>query len=367
MCKVSTRLAAIAIIFLSPFATSLKAEIFFEVIDPDEGSSQTEVRGISGDGKVVVGRTSEGAFRWTREHGFDVFSPNASRAWDASFDGTVIVGRSTSGSAYRWTATDGVTELDELPNSRRSIAYAVSDDGKVVAGRSTNSEGESQAVRWLDGDVLDLGTLGDDRPEAFTEAYGVSADGSTVVGVSNHRAFRWTLDTGMQSLGTLGESSGALTASSDGNHIIGHTQAPGFTSVQGFLWTEALGMEGLGERSPGSYFWREAHDVSADGSVVVGQQNGEGDLGGAFIWTRDGGLRLLDDVLRQDYGLGEAIGGLKLNSAVAISNDGQTIVGTSGKLGWIVSIPEPKSFHSFVFGLTLAFAWRRVSSVSTEN
>jgi probable HAF family extracellular repeat protein len=92
---------------------------------------------------------------------------------------------------------------------RESVAYGVSADGAVVVGWAYNAAGQRRAFRWtVDGGMQDLGTLPGGRE---SEAYGVSADGSVVVGwaynaAGQRRAFRWTVDGGMQDLGTLGGS-----------------------------------------------------------------------------------------------------------------------------------------------------------------
>src|SRR5262245_49323645 len=95
--------------------------------------------------------------------------------------------------------------------------------------------------------------LGDLPGRAFSsDAYGISADGSTVVGQSTSsngsEAFRWTVADGIVGLGDLpnnGFSSLARGASADGSVIVGR----GLSGLGGeaFRWTSAGGMVGLGD------------------------------------------------------------------------------------------------------------------------
>jgi uncharacterized membrane protein len=84
-----------------------------------------------------------------------------------------------------------------------------------------------------------------------------------------------------------------------------------------------------------------ANDVSGDGSVIVGNADGE-----AFIWTPEDGARQLRDVLANNYGLSEALSDWTNLRAAAISADGRTIVGNGSTLsglnqGWYASLRSP--------------------------
>jgi probable HAF family extracellular repeat protein len=328
--------------------------------------------GVSADGRVVVGRTCDphglvsDAIRWTADGGPVPLPPlpGAKRgdATAASGDGNVVVGISDDNRAFRWTPSSGTLDLGS------GRIHDVSTDGSVMVGTVSG-----EAFRWTaSGDMGGLGFLAP-PPGQVSEAFGVSPDGSVVVGRSTAgllldygEAFRWTADDGMIGLGHLpgGNSSQAVDASADGSVIVGTAlhidPAAGPLFREAFRWTAAGGMVGLGNLS-GPVGFREsgAFAVSADGAVIVGN----GRLASptdfrahAFVWDPTHGLRLLEDVLVSD---GIDLAGWSLLSAEAISDDGLTIVGQGvnpegepeGWIAHLAAVPEPASSLLLVLGL----------------
>jgi probable HAF family extracellular repeat protein len=293
-----------------------------------------------------------------------------STANGVSADGSVVVGQGTSANgaeAFRWTQATGVVGLGDLPGDIfESLAFGVSADGSVVVGRSRSANG-TEAFRWTQGTGM-VG-LGDLSGSLFgSSASGVSADGSVVVGEANSanggQAFRWTQVTGMVGLGDLpggSFASGANGVSADGSVVVGSSRIFGTSGnafgIEAFRWTQATGMVGLGDL-PGGSFFSIATGVSGNGSVVVGIGNaGNSSSGRAFIWNISQGMRNLQEVLTNDYGLN--LTGWTLSEATAISADGLSIVGIGTNPdgdteAWIArldgqtnppnpSVPEPNS------------------------
>jgi probable HAF family extracellular repeat protein len=212
----------------------------------------------------------------------------------------------SQGPSIRWLGTLG---------GDWSSAFGVSADGSVVVGRSRNSTGQEIAFRWTAlGGMQSLGTFGGDRSGAVS----VSANGNIVVGWAydaqgRWRAFRWE-NNQMQDLGTLGGNfAQALGISADGSVIVGSAyDSQGIPRA--FRWTQQTGMVAL-FASDWLYPYSWAWDVSDDGSVIVGSIWKYSDyyydypLNRAFRWRQGSRQNFMDGI------------------AYAVSADGTVVAG----------------------------------------
>ncbi|MFG0283186.1 MAG: PEP-CTERM sorting domain-containing protein [Phycisphaerales bacterium JB039] len=305
--------------------------------------------GISGDGQVVVGDAHDGsiyrAIRWTWSGGMESLGdlpggPFPSFALGVSPDGQTIVGSTISPlgrEGFKWTQSEGMVGLGDLPGGiYRSYAWDTSNGGKRIVGQADYEFDPvviGRAVRWDDGaapvQIVDT----------YSEAIGLSPDGSVVVGYApapggGTEAFRWTEAGGVELLGDLpgGDTfSFAYGVNADGSVIVGAGRGAD-NLHQVVRWTDAGGIEALGNL-PGSMPRTEATAwaCSADGSVIVGIANhssfcGEYDESGeAFIWTEADGMRRVRDVLMLDHGVD--VSGWALIAATGVSDDGTVICG----------------------------------------
>ncbi len=187
-------------------------------------------------------------------------------------NGTAVSGYSTDPvggitRATRWTSTGGLQNLGTvIPSHLTSFGTAISDDGAIVVGNSyTIGIGQPlRAFRWTTSGMTGL-PLGNFHDEAF----GISADGSTILGQSNYYAVKWT-NSGT-TLNYLGQIQAAGTDYTVGSNTNG-TIIGGFGSYNGYrnaaLWLPPAPPQNLGTVFPNLDTWVSA--MSRDGSTMVG-------------------------------------------------------------------------------------------------
>ncbi|MFO0974717.1 MAG: PEP-CTERM sorting domain-containing protein [Phycisphaerae bacterium] len=223
--------------------------------------------------------------------------------------------------------------LGDLPGGNfESRAFGVSSDGTTVVGQGTGVFG-NEAFRWrLVGGMQGLGELA--GGSFFSTATATSSDGNIVVGWSsssagNNDAFIWRSVSGvMQSLGDLPGGayfSRAFDISNDGTRIVGSSGSVNGIEESWRMPTPPVPpapvgpLIGIGDL-PGGEFSGRALGVSADGSVIVGSSssNASGRTNReAFMWTQALGM----------VGIGDLTGGNFWSEATSVSSNGQVIVG----------------------------------------
>ena len=278
-----------------------------------------------------------------------------------SADGTTIVGYGQDSSnfaeAFRWTTTGGMQTLGFLNSSLAtpsSYGEAVNADGSVVVGYSavvlvSQYNYQFEAFRWTSGGgMVGLGYLNSSLVQPYSTALGVNADGSVVVGASYYatlsglnvnEAFRWTQAGGMAALGFISSAyayptSTASGVSGDGSIVVGSSSADAAGHTEAFRWSSGAGMVGLGYlnanlATPYSY----ANAISSDGSTIVGKSYAVANQLQAFSWTSAGGMVPLgflssSGTIASVANAVDATTGWTLHAAVAVSGDGQFIVGS---------------------------------------
>lgn len=120
----------------------------------------------------------------------------------------------------------------------------------------------------------------------------LNEDGSIVLGVDEGCVFRWSQPNELEQIGCLPMEFYAIAVSADGTVLAG--SGPGHCPAR---WVFSSGIECLGDLGlPGG----TAYDLSADGSIIVGQSYNDYGFMRAFRWTSGTSMRDLDPD-NQDY------------------------------------------------------------------
>ena len=207
-----------------------------------------------------------------------------SDAYDIADDGTVVglsfednfVGAAV---AFVWTAADGMSALPVNRPDNYSRANTISADGHVIAGWNDQDDGYRSGVVWQDRVPVDIV---DGDGVQVGEADGINADGSFVVGSNytdshgNSGSWRWSAATGDVSM--IPGMTFAFGVSADGNTVVGNTGFFDNPPRAAMIWRQGIGTMLLAD-----YLAEQGIDVPAGWDLSGGLGGISGDakvLGG---------------------------------------------------------------------------------------
>lgn len=246
-------------------------------------------------------------FYWTADAGIQQFyigSPDI-YATALTAGGRIIVGSAEA--AFLWTEASGLQNLNDVyrhlitDGSYLESATDITPNGSHIVGIGYNA-----AQQRLEPYLLETG-LGGGQPRltwlgtlgiiGHFSSLSVSADGRTVVGTVEQWqhsrllaiAFRWTAETGIHPLVTLGgTSSHAAGVSADGSVVVGWAESTN-GERRAARWIAGVGVQDMGIGAGSG-----AVSVSGDGRIVVGYYVPTPGRSSTFRWTAEGGLQDLN-------------------------------------------------------------------------
>ena len=293
------------------------------------------------DGTVVVGDVGTEHFMWTAGTGINLIGGVGPQGYGGQTD-INAVGNLISGTRINpqtglgelsvydvntqtWTSHGGIGGSS---GSSTSSAWGMSLDGSTVVGLGWINAGEAHAIRYdATNGMVDLGST---VSGSSSRANAASDDGSVIAGWQDatngfRQAAVWT--NGVQELlthngGGLASEVGSI--SGDGVWVGGGGNSN--NNYQAFKWSSATGILDIGP--PPVNGWRGATtDLSVDGSVIVGFYRpwpAPATMGNGFIYTDNNGLQDLTDLATN---LGIDLQGRTLALPLGVSADGSTVVG----------------------------------------
>jgi len=274
--------------------------------------------------------------------------PDPIKTWSnfaLSTDGNVMAAN-YGGEIFSWTPTGGFVDLGlgDIFNS----SIGISADGKTIVSGRIGSDLNSNPAMWQAATGwVDLGhpAEGCSLDSSWGDAWGVSGDGSIVVGLAWYcpgaEGFQWTASGGIVGLGhPTNASSRATTISADGSTIVGFYEDP----TQGFRrpvrWVAGSTDLFLGD-VPG-----EVIAVSSDGSQMAGQVADSTGNGRAFYYSATGGL----------VDLGVLSGNTTDQSVATGVSDAGVVIGASiNPFSW--------TSHPFIWSAKTGMRWLRAALV----
>jgi hypothetical protein len=212
----------------------------------------------------------------------------------------------------------------------------VTPDGAHITGFGQDDIGSSSswAFRWNEQDGFSYGLPNTPAGvEVWPEA--ISSDGSAIAGraLPSQSHFFWSESDGYTEIATASWRSETFI-SADGSVVLGSLDPEGNSDTSAFRWTRATGAVEIAPGIP-----TLALDMSDDGNVIAAnswedaQIDGEAPLG-TFIWDSTNGTRSLQEILQAR---GADTTGWKLGTARVLSGDGKVLFGR-GECGGVPTL-----------------------------
>jgi len=329
--------------------TVAQAEVTFEIVGLGGATD------VSADGSVVVGNTQGDyeTFRWTEETGMvplglatvPVLGGGAGTP-DVSADGTkvsaTILGMdSTYGTQGLWTLGVGWQELmppappdGGILGSFYGSAWGLSYDGGTVVGYYQYHPGEpdggARASYWTAATgVVGIGPVG-----VQSRANDANGDGSVVVGWVATPTGTWQptvwVDGDMTILNASPILCEASVANDAGTILVGQTYSDSLSHrvATVWRWNDSGWDEDVLGALPGTfanYGTVYPHDITADGSMIVGYNAFDWSQSTGFIWTEEAGMVDVEDYL-SDNGVTVPTS-FNIRVLTGMSDDGTVMVG----------------------------------------
>jgi len=247
-----------------------------QILDVPKGAGDASANRVSSDGSVVVGSVQidgiSRAYRYTADEGMVMLLPPNidSSVNDITPDGSTILGSMAPPDdptgprqPFLWTEQDGVTGLGSIGGESTS-AHAISGDGSTVLAWVFMADTLWLLYRW----TADEGyTLIEPLPEqTFIQLASMSYDASVMLGWAeedgeNH-AVIWTAEDGIQRLKDVLAAKGA-------------TGMKGWRLVNGYLSDDGLNIGGRG-RHPDNPNWPYPFFATLPAKSVPGDLDGDG-------------------------------------------------------------------------------------------
>lgn len=292
----------------------------------------------SGGAKNDIGHQP---FLWTIADGYRALAgfgtwPDGAELMGMSDDGSVLVGQTSDvpKQSFRWTPAGGVEQLGSLPGYSSCAVERISANAATIFGACQNWPDPETSFVWTEDAGIAPALQGTTPCKMY--AYALSNDGATafgtaVCGTQPRAAIRWSAAEGVVALPApaAGHAVVSMNATNPAGNMTFGVLLPAGTDdfpeegVDGaapFRWSEAEGLVPL-QSLPGHMFgYAYATDVA--GEVLVGRSGNYNAQSEAVLWDSQGDIGIAAYLVS----LGVNLQGARLQQAERVATRGGTII-----------------------------------------